>query len=318
MTIYIAAPANRFTGGPTLAHQLCEQLRSSGFDACMYYYHSAKEQNPVHKNYAKFGNPFVTHIKDLDNQILVVPETAPDLLKGLRKTKKVIWWMSVDNYFDVYLKSRRNKIANIGGLLKYNVFSKQTYHFAQSHYAIDFLIKNGVDSKSILYLSDFVDDVFYDAYQTIDYGSRNNQIVYSPKRGLDFTKKIIHRMPEYSFVALSGMTQTEMIEQMKKSKVYIDFGNHPGKDRIPREAAMCGCCIITGYRGSAGNKYDIMIDDEFKFNDNDSEIDNIVLKIKDIISNYSKYVTCFDTYRDRIVREKEEFINDAVKIFSAL
>ena len=318
MTIYIAAPANRFTGGPTLAHQLCEQLRVYGFDAYMYYYHSAKEKAPVHKNYLKFDNPYVTHIKDSDNQVLVVPETAPDLLKGLRRTKKIIWWMSVDNYYDVYLKSRRNKIANIGGLLKYNIFSKQTYHFAQSHYAIDFLTKNGVDSNRIFYLSDFVDDIFYEASKIVDYTNRSNQIVYSPKRGLDFTKKIIEKMPDVPFVALSGMTQTEMIEQMRTSKVYIDFGNHPGKDRIPREAAMCGCCIITGSKGSAKNKYDIMIDDEFKFLDEDSEIDSIVSKIRDILNHYNEYAIRFDSYRDSIKHEKEEFINDAIRIFSEL
>lgn len=33
-----------------------------------------------------------------------------------------------------------------------------------------------------------------------------------------------------------------MILTMRKAKVYIDFGFHPGKDRIPREAVMCGAC----------------------------------------------------------------------------
>ena len=33
---------------------------------------------------------------------------------------------------------------------------------------------------------------------------------------------------------LIGMTTEEMRSCMSKSKVYIDFGNHPGKDRIPR------------------------------------------------------------------------------------
>ena len=40
------------------------------------------------------------------------------------------------------------------------------------------------------------------------------------------------------WVPLIGMTTEEMRSCMSKSKVYIDFGNHPGKDRIPREAAI--------------------------------------------------------------------------------
>jgi len=42
-------------------------------------------------------------------------------------------------------------------------------------------------------------------------------------------------------------------------KLYVDFGKHPGKDRMPREAAVHGCCIITGRRGAAGNPFDIPI-----------------------------------------------------------
>lgn len=53
------------------------------------------------------------------------------------------------------------------------------------------------------------------------------------------------------WVPLIGMTTEEMRSCMSKSKVYIDFGNHPGKDRIPREAAISGCIVITGKRGAA-------------------------------------------------------------------
>ena len=47
------------------------------------------------------------------------------------------------------------------------------------------------------------------------------------------------------------MTPEQVVDLMSESKVYIDFGNHPGKDRIPREAVINGCCVITGVRGSA-------------------------------------------------------------------
>jgi len=39
-------------------------------------------------------------------------------------------------------------------------------------------------------------------------------------------------------------------------QVYIDFGHHPGQDRLPREAVQCGCVVITGKRGS-GNQINI-------------------------------------------------------------
>ena len=41
-------------------------------------------------------------------------------------------------------------------------------------------------------------------------------------------------------------------------QVYIDFGHHPGQDRLPREAVQCGCVVITGTRGS-GNQINTYI-----------------------------------------------------------
>ena len=53
---------------------------------------------------------------------------------------------------------------------------------------------------------------------------------------------------------------------MMESKVYIDFGNHLGKDRIPREVAS-GCCIITGKTGADKYKEDVYIGEKFKFDE---------------------------------------------------
>ena len=37
-TIYVACPEKTFTGGAELAHQLCYELCSMGYQAKMYYY----------------------------------------------------------------------------------------------------------------------------------------------------------------------------------------------------------------------------------------------------------------------------------------
>ncbi len=41
---------------------------------------------------------------------------------------------------------------------------------------------------------------------------------------------------------------------MRKAKLYIDFGYHPGKERMPREACLLDCCLIIGKDGSAKYK----------------------------------------------------------------
>jgi hypothetical protein len=58
------------------------------------------------------------------------------------------------------------------------------------------------------------------------------------------------------------MSRKEVISSLTSSKIYLDLGIHPGTDRIPREAALLGCVIVTNKRGSAGNKIDVDIDEE--------------------------------------------------------
>ena len=80
--------------------------------------------------------------------------------------------------------------------------------------------------------------------------NKRNNILYNPAKGLSdlmlFKQKLQQITTDYTFIPIQNMSHTQIRNIMLQSKIYIDFGNHPGKDRIPREAAMCGCCIITG------------------------------------------------------------------------
>ena len=132
MKIIICSPANRFTGGPTLAHQLCRQLNELGYSSNMYYYHRKHKQPIVHERYKSLDLPYVNRIPKDKDMIVIVPETAPDILKKCKNSQKIVWWMSVDNYYEKYLPSRRNKVLNLGGVLKYDIFNGPDYHFVQS------------------------------------------------------------------------------------------------------------------------------------------------------------------------------------------
>lgn len=314
--IYIACPANTATGGPELLHQLCHKLRAKGYSSYMYYY-GGNNDNPVHERYLKYGTEFVDHIEDSEDNIIIVPEVNIQLLKKFKNIRKAIWWLSVDNYFTV-IRDRRYKIKTLMGLLAFNYRKKNVIHFAQSKYAIEFLKQQGVEEKNIYYLSDYLNDVFINkSKENIKFTPKNN-VLYNPKKGYEFTKKIIESSNNLNWVALENLKPEEMSKLMMESKVYIDFGNHPGKDRIPREAAISGCCIITGKRGSAKYKEDVYIDDEFKFEDKEESIKYIVDKINYIFNNYEIENAKFEDYRNRILDEEKAFEYDIDSIFSKI
>lgn len=85
---------------------------------------------------------------------------------------------------------------------------------------------------------------------------------------------------------------------------------------MPRETAACGCCVITGKRGSAKYYEDVPINDEFKFDDNEENIDLIIEKIKKCLYDYELEIIKFKPYRDFIKNEKDKFSFDVKRIFS--
>ena len=111
------------------------------------------------------------------------------------------------------------------------------------------------------------------------------------------------------------MTRKEVIETLQRAKVYMDFGNHPGKDRLPRESAILGCCVITGKRGSARYFEDVPIPEQYKFEDKEESIPTIVERIRDCLENFEERYKDFDYFRQVIREEPKKFLEDLKKIF---
>jgi hypothetical protein len=315
-TIYIACPANYATGGPELLHQLCDTLRTNGYKAFMFYYEVKKNENPIHPEYQKYNIDFSSHIDDNDENYLIVPETNTEFSFKFKKIKKIIWWLSVDNYFNHSTKLKGKLKHKLKMVFNFPRLKHPTiFHFYQSFYAKKFLLDNSFIENNLFYLSDYLNDSFIAECANIDYKQKENIVLYNPKKGIEFTKKIIHATPELNWVAIENMSRNEVIRTLQKAKVYIDFGNHPGKDRIPREAAISGCCVITNTKGSAGFIEDVAIDSEFKIIENDENVNNIIQKIYDCLNDYEDIINKFEKYRSFITHEHENFISDVLSIF---
>lgn len=333
--IYITCPVNMYTGGPTLAHQLCFTLNANGIKSKMLYEGKLqKGQSPVHKNYMAFQNPYETEIEDNENDIIIILETKTCLLKKYRKAKKYIWWMSVDNYYVSRLTMYERLLRKIGKFtfdisneMKKKERSTQKMlsdsnveHLVQSEYAKLFLLHNGVSAPKIHYLTDYIEEEVCKLASEVVGAQRKNVVLYNPKKGIEFTRKLIDAMDKESdmkFIPLINMSKKEVVDNLCSSKLYIDFGNHPGKDRFPREAVACGCCIITGTRGAAANSIDVPLGDNYKIKDTEENIPIIVDRIKYILQNYDSCSMDFLDYKNRILREKEIFKQEALELFGS-
>ena len=319
--IYVLSPANFKTGGTELLHQFVKQLNDFKCPACIAYIGITADKDPINESFKVYTNNFFLYenIPDDVGSVVVAPEIYIDYLKRFEKAKRIIWWLSVDN-FEVNSNIRgffkhRGFLRTIKILLTgkiQNRISSIRYgeiNLYQSEYARLYLLSLGYNN--VLPVSDYVNDLFLQ-YDTRD--ERNDYVLYNPKKGYNYTKRIISRFPEFNWKPIENMSTEEVVSLLHQSKVYIDFGNHPGKDRFPREAAISGCCIITGMRGSAKNDIDVMIPHDYKFLDNNCSIPQIGERIRYCISNYKKATKDFEAYRDRIRKEKSVFVNEVQKL----
>lgn len=296
--IYICTPANVSTGGPEALHQLGRNLIDIGINTYMYYIPN-DNKSPIHPEYIDYSVPFLNTIEDNNRNIIIIPEhyNYIMMLKNFKNIQKVIWWLSIDNFYISYYfttkKIRGMTVRFINKLSKlffkknlidlpnlalkskfdWNLINelKINLHLAQSNYAKHHLESKGI--KNIELLFEYIKDS-----QLFTYNSMNKEdvILFNPAKGSRFTKKIISRAIDIKFIPIEKMNHANVIKLMKKSKIYIDFGNHPGRDRMPREAALCGCCIITGKRGSASFFGDVPISNQYKFNEDKYSISEII------------------------------------------
>lgn len=311
--IYILCPSQLNTGGPLAMHQLGNKLKELNHDVNMYYLPIT--ENPVHDNYLNYNVPFVKQVEDSAKNLIIAPEVWTEKLTLFKKIQKSIWWLSIDNFY-ASSKPIINKIIDmIKGerRFKWNHFSSY-YHFTQSEYANQYLKKKSLES--VYMLSDYIDKKFIEKdHKSTDIHLRKDRIIYNPKKGIDFTKSLIESAPELQWTPIQNMSPDEVKELLTTSKLYVDFGNHPGKDRIPREAALCGCCVLTGKKGSANYFKDIPIPEKFKFDETKNDINSIIELIKCILMDFKTYNLEFEDYRSQILTQEEVFRNEIQNIF---
>lgn len=270
--------------------------------------------------------------------LVIFPELWTQYLDSFApaaKAQKGIWWLSVDNNRGKYL-SWMKKSTGVNCLR----------HFCQSAYAKDYLLKHDnsllsesssskLNNKShrLFDLHEYIpknrfilEDGVYSFPEEDNGGNRCIDVVYNPVKGKFYTDEIIRQATrcksELKFRAIEGndgkkrLTPREVTDLLRQSKVYIDFGNHPGMDRIPREAALAGCIVITNHEGAAGFQSDVPINSKYKIEEFDAY--KIVSLLEKSVKDYSGCRKDFDSYRKTIGQQYENMGSQVRDIMSQL
>lgn len=287
------------TGGPTWCHQLVYALNQSQYVDAKIYYNSSKTRLQAEVYTKKYNNPYIG-IKDNfgKNDIVIFPEIYQ---REWDKDKykdciKFVFWESV-NY---YLCTAASE--------KLNDFSSNTYHIAQGQYAKEYLKFAQVPRTKIIHMTDCIEKTYFNLDPSI---LKTDYILYNPKKGLSFTQQIIKAAKDMNlnlnFIPIIGYSTEQVKALMEGSKVYMDFGYSPGKDRMPREAAISNCCIITSKLGSFKYYEDMPIFNKYKFDKTEENISLILNTLTDLCNNYETKIFDFQILRDSVIQEVEDF-----------
>ena len=310
MEFYIFAPAETASGGAELAHQLCATINKlTDYKAFMCYVNT-QERNyeksfPMNVDcpapYEEYHTVHALNKEEVDRKenVVVIPEGLTYSFLGIHNARKVLWWMSVDNY-----------LVSTGGENLKELERTVELHLVQSYYAKSYL-EEKMKQPKLLFLTDYINLQHGQFLLPAMY--RKNIVLYNPKKGYECTQELIKRITWMQWIPIINLNTEQTIVLMQSAKVYVDFGNHPGKDRIPREAAVNGCCILTNKRGSAAFAEDVPIMEQYKCENPLESVEQIDELLKDICENYSVHMKNFEDYRKWIKVEKARFDEEALE-----
>lgn len=304
--IYILTPARYRTGGPEALHQLGRALVELGHDARIVYFEGEplhtrdgtmmrfpEIDQPTPPDYDHYQVPLTWTIDDDPGNAVVFAERWPETARHFQHATKFLWWLSIDGALEA--------VRRLGGFDTIRNLSVR--HLAQSFYAVSYLSDQGILSLPVF---DYSSPEHTQATAETD-NKRTDRVLF-PARSFWFISYLQRIAPDLEWVQLKGFTSDQIQELFLTSKLYVDFGSHPGKDRMPREAAMLGCCVITGMRGSAANPFDVPIPATYKFRDSRRfNGRRIVRAIRQVLADYGRRKGDFAVYRQVIAGEQAEF-----------
>lgn len=231
---------------------------------------------------------------------------------NLYKSTKIMYWLG----FTPWQLWEQHGIDSPVDLTHPNI--KKMYHACQSQFCYDYLINSKlVSPELVFFLREYTHDVFMHSEEEIQNSlpQRENIVLYNPLKGPANSQAIIDVCKDLNceFVPIQDMHHNDMSVLGMKSKIYIDFGPYPGREKIHREMAVCGCSIITGSDGCANNPIDVPSGSR-KFFRQGGHYDWIAVK-KQIIWDLKHHAEAVNDlhmihYRQSVRAEKDRFEND--------
>ena len=202
-------------------------------------------------------------IEDAKDVLVLTSEFSFIDLKGIKNAALAVWWLSFENSVPYHVHRLRNlrlRSAVRSQLMRKKILSgeygqylravrvrrKRAIHFANSYHA-----KHLMNTRFHLHA-----DMLAAPAQVLASAhvvqKQARQVSYNPAKGGEKrVQALSSQRPDLVFVPISGLNPTEVTRTLAESSIYLDLGYFPGKDRLPREAALLGVPVVVANLGAA-------------------------------------------------------------------
>lgn len=309
------------TGGPEALHQLGYQIAQHGGTARLVYYapysrievagdilRCHAEASPMPAYFAQYQPQVLRETRLGRNTLMVYPEPLSRLAAAsIGAYHRAVWWLSFDNALaqnqDLLDTEPQQGLFADSGLI----------HLYQSDYARQFLATSG--AQQFHPLSDYTDPQFvHRSLVTSDFvpnEARRDIICFFPNKGADraarFLAAGVPMRRQIEFLPIRDMTKAQVRDTLFRARIYIDFGHHPGKDRVPREAAIAGAVVLLHAAGAANCYPDHPLPAAYRFTEDDIASGALHRRIDAILDEPAAHFAAQRQYRQAILLERERF-----------
>ena len=288
--IHIVCPSDDVTGSAESLHQFGRAAATLGYDARIAY-GGDPVFGAVASAFRSYGLRNDQDVTDAAGLVVLTAHTDVAAVEGLSAARKLVWWLRLDE--------------TAGADVERALALPGAVHIAQSEYARRFLAARGVAAGLV---GDYVPASFVDHATALVPATKLDTVLYNPDPTDAFTPQLVEASRGVlQWVPVAGLAPAEVAELMAYSKVYVDFGAHAGRTRMPREAIAAGCAVITGSRGAGGNELDLALPEGFRFDESVAEIRDVLNRIALTVLEFDGAVPAFTGPRAALAGQEVEF-----------
>lgn len=326
-------PRGTQTGGPEALHQLVDALRSLGHDAALVPL-PGTESTPRVARYDVYDAPEIAHPRTGRADAVVCPEVWVPRDAVIGRATRFCWWLSIDNS-PVFASLRRRENARLLGLpaparqapapgfkerllpLVWRRRLRAAHHLAQSSYAVD-VVRRELGAEARL-LSDYVRGPGSGAGRAEAPAAERWEarvVAFNPGKGGDLVEEVRRLVgPRVTWLPITGMTPEQAQAALMRSAVYLDLGHQPGKDRMPREAALAGAVTLVAAIGAGAHESDFPLPSEHRIPAGPDIVPAAARALEAVLDDLPGHWARQSGFREHLSRERETFLDEVRAVF---